>query len=138
MAATATAAARNPWVVDIDSGQRLIKCTREKCTRRRVAYLIHDAHGPLIMVQKLQFAVDFINRRLARMKSDRVTVAGLYEAVGLASENQQGGFHKHRYRIERVDIDGASEAFERARERAGVTQALIVTDTPDAYAVAFV
>lgn len=128
----------SPWVIQVEKGHRLLPCDREKRTRRGAAYTIVDAKsGTVILSQKLQYAVMYINRFLAQARRERVTVQGLFEAADSIG-NRVDGFHKMRYRIHRCEVDQAHTAFEVARQEAEAQRALILTDNPDAYPVALV
>ena len=122
----------SPWVVNIDTAHRLLECSPERRTRRQAAYLIHDAEGTLIVVQKLQYAAVYINNILARAPSERVSLASLFEATDTIG-NRVDGFHKKRYRIQRCAVHHLHDTFEKLREELNIQKAVVVTNSPDSY-----
>lgn len=115
--------------------QELCGLRGEERTRRQAAYLIQDAKsGTLLLTQKLRNAAEFINAHLAQRPHEKVTVSGLFEAVDTTGNNVDG-WHKMRFRIIRVDLTNAHEAFEKARRDQEIRLAMILTATPECYTV---
>jgi len=106
---------------------------REKRTRNGVAYIVHDIKtGTIVLTQKLQHAVEFANANLAEAQREYVTLQSLYEAIG-TDGNRVEGWHKMRYKITRCDLHAAGTEFESARQRSGVSAAVVVTASPNCY-----
>lgn len=115
----------------IPAAANLLPIRREKRNRRSMAYLIHDAKSDTLMLtQKLQLAVAYINSRLASVERERVTVSSLYEAAD-TQNNRINGFHKMRYCIRRCDFSKAHQLFGEAREEA--RNSVLLTTAPDCY-----
>lgn len=122
-------------VISVKDSQNLQKVQRERRNRRHVVWIIHDVRSKsLLLCQKLNLAVDFINETLADFDRERVNVAGLFEAAG-TSENRVDGHHKFRYRVLRTTLSEAHAKFNQMRNTVGIQSAMILTNAPHAYAL---
>ena len=121
-------------VITVPTTQYLRQVRREKRTRKDAAWLVHDlTSGTVLISQKLQNVVDYINSHLAKAQRDRVSVAGLYEASDMDSLNRVDGCHKFRYRVMGCPVSKSHERFNQVRATSHVDKAIILTDSPQTY-----
>jgi hypothetical protein len=103
---------------------------REWHTRKQGVYVIEDKQRQyLLLAQKLQALVSFLNDHVAPDASSRVSLTALYEVLN-ATGGRNEGWHKHRWRVRWVPLEEASALFER--ERGQFHRALILGE-PQCY-----
>ena len=117
----------------LKESQYLQKVEREKRTRKHTAWIIHDLKSnALLLSQKLDHLVNYINHRLATVQREKTTLAGLYEAADTA-DNRVDGFHKMRYKVLSCPLSDCHSMFNQIRNSKGVDTAIILTSSPQAY-----
>lgn len=113
--------------------QHLDQVNKEKRTRKDTVWIIHDVKSShLLLSQKLEHVTNYINLRLATLKTEKVTSAGLYEASDTAG-NRVDGYHKMRYRVMSCPLKFAPSKFNQMRYHSGVGTAVILTGAPQNY-----
>ena len=120
-------------VITLTPAQYLQQVHREKRARRDVVWIVQDLKSrTLLLSQKLQQAADFINRHLATVDRERVSLAGLYEAADTAG-NRVDGCHKMRYKVVSCPLRDSHSTFNQMRNQSGVATAIILTSAPQTY-----
>ena len=117
--------------------QRLAGVRKEWHTRRQggkdVAYVVSDRLGEYAVIsQKLALLTQWINAQ-ADSKGSRISTTALYEGADRGSETRDGEYVKGRWKVRTVDLDKASEEFERARQAS--SRGTIVAAEPSCYVV---
>lgn len=101
-------------VIEIAPGQRLGAIVKERHVRRDRAYLVEDKSARVLYLgQKLAPLVDHLNKAVEH-RADRISVSGVFQNMGDPGA-RNGGYAKHRFRCEPVQLDRVGEAFDRAR-----------------------
>ena len=123
--------------VVLTSEQSLKGVRKERHAKRRsdrdVAYLVVDRLGEWTLLgQKLPLLTAWINEHAAGAECDRVSVNGLWSNLD-RSDGRVGGWHKGRWRINAVDLERASDAFES--KRASSAKAALIAGEPSCYAL---
>lgn len=120
---------RKSVVMALERGTALTSVQREWNARERV-YIVQDCSshpsypiadgtggpyaGGILVSQRLPTIAAHINDRLCTHQCERVTVAGMYDAVNRAN-GVGGGLHKHRWRIRSVPLKVAATEIESMR-----------------------
>jgi hypothetical protein len=121
--------------IQIHSNERLSGISKEFHTRKNTAYIVEDKlRDYLILSQRIEDVVNSINR-IVEYEPDRVTLTGIYYALGRTA-SRTGGYTKSRWRVQPIDIDMAAEAFENARQNGKFQNAMIVGRQMSAYKLA--
>jgi hypothetical protein len=123
--------------VVLQPSQRLAGVRKEWHTRKQggkdVAYVVSDRLGEYALIsQKLALLTQWINEQ-ADCKGSRISTTALYEGADRGSETRDGEYVKGRWKVRTVDLDKASEEFERARQAS--SRGTIVAAEPSCYVV---
>ena len=121
----------------LSPSQKLTGVRKEPHAKRRsehpVAYVVVDKLGEWTLLgQKLQLIAAYINERIADESFERVSTNGLWSNLD-RNDGRVGGWHKGRWRINAVELDRASDAFESKRVASG--KSAIVAAEPSCYAI---
>ena len=117
--------------------EKLSAISKEHHTRRQkgqlLAYILEDklAHH-LLLGQKLHELAHYINTHIVHEKPDQVSPAGLFQIISVAG-GRTGGWTKHRWRVQPVNLADAAPAYESMRERG--FKNCVVVGTPQCYQV---
>ena len=104
--------------------QHLAGVQKEKSTRKGgngkdVAYLILDRSEKIVLLtQRLAAVAAFINTCLVDPQEPwtRVNTVGMWEILN-QTEGRVGGWHKGRWRCQRIELEQATFLFEEARQQ---------------------
>jgi len=82
-----------------------------------IAYIVEDKQSRhLLLGQKLAAIVDFLNSNVVSDKPDQVSIAGLHQIISCRG-GRTGGWSKHRWRVQPVNINDAAPTYEELRAR---------------------
>ena len=129
---------RNSQTVVLTLTQRLAGVQPEWHAKKRmgkqIVYVAHDRTGEIALFsQQLQLLASAINERAGDARSERVSTATLWKGVDRSDASRVGVWIKGRWRVSSVDLDEASNEFERARQ--GHTHAAVVAAQPACWVV---
>ena len=83
--------------------------------RRDSAYIILDKTKKYVfLLQKLPYAENYVNTHVADSKETKISLTGLYEICDNI-DNKVGGFHKMRWKVQKIDFEDAIERFKMVR-----------------------
>ena len=129
---------RNSQTVVLTPTQRLAGVQPEWHAKKRmgkqIVYVAHDRMGEIALFsQQLQLLASAINERAGDARSERVSTATLWKGVDRSDASRVGVWIKGRWRVSSVDLDEASNEFERARQ--AHTHAAVVAAQPACWVV---
>ena len=131
-----------PTTFVLEPSQRLARIEREKWTKphagQDVVYIVSDRLGQVgpFLGQKLPPLVAVINGLVDDAPWARVSVNALYDCVDRV-DGRSGPYCKGRWRVTRVALDRACEAYAEARgaHEHVLARATVVADQPACYAI---
>ena len=106
-------------VMRLAHGTKVAAVRREWNARDRV-YIVHDRspEGCLLVSQRLPKIAAYINAHLCTHDCERVSAAGMYEAVN-RTDGAHCGWHKLRWRVVSVPLKSAVAEVESRRQWCG-------------------
>ena len=121
--------------ISVRSNERLSGLSKEFHNRKNTAYIVEDKlQNYLILSQRIEDVVNSINR-IVEYEPDRVTLSGIYYALGRTA-SRTGGYVKNRWRVQPIDIDMTMQAFENIRQNRRFQNVMIVGRQMSAYKLA--
>ena len=111
----------------MDDTHRLESVRKDYHAKSDNVYLVTDrCRDWLLMGQSIPLLVEWLNAAVAHERHDRVTTSGLHETLK-CKQSRDGGFHRGRFKLERVPLEDSKDVFERMRaeyKRAAIVQAM--------------
>ena len=103
-------------VMSLAYGTKLAGVEREWNARDRV-YIVLDrwTEGRLLVSQRLPRIAEYTNTHLCTHECERVSVAGMYDAVN-RTDGSHRGWHKLRWRVLSVPLETAASEIESRRQ----------------------
>ena len=101
---------------------------------KQIVYVAQDRMGEITLLsQQLQLLASAINERAGDAQSERVSTTTLWKGVDRSDASRVGVWIKGRWRVRSVDLNEASNEFERARQ--AHTHAAVVAAQPACWVV---